>query len=111
MKLQKVFDKLEKRSISIDEYTKNNKLCGYELNTYTYGGVNMILFLDFRNSMLNPTNGDDFITMFKERINDIDIDEEIDLHRQEKLFRDCFSIKDSVKDFTNWKKDLIKIFK
>lgn len=51
--LENIFSLLEQADIFIYEYKENNKLCGYELNTYTGRGVNQILFLDFREIRLN----------------------------------------------------------
>lgn len=107
--MKKIFDKIEKASISIDEYKEGKKLCGYELNTYTNGGVNQILFIDFRNTDKNPKNANDFKELFSERVNSIDIDEEIELHRQMKDYKQAFTISESLKDFEAWKEDLLKL--
>lgn len=109
--MKKIFDKIEKAGISIDEYKEENKLCGYELNTYTTGGVNQLVFVDFRDSSKNPKDEKDFKELFLERINSIDIDEEIDLHREMKGYKQAFTIAQSLKDFKSWKKDLLKLAK
>lgn len=107
--LEQIFDIIEGKEISIDNYTEDEKLCGYELNTYTAGGVNEIIFLDFRNSEFEPTNVDDFITVINERINDIDIDDEIENYRQDKRYRQAFTLSQSLEDFTDWKNGLDKM--
>jgi hypothetical protein len=106
--LKQIFDILENKNISIDNYKEGNKLCGYELNTYTDRGVNQIIFLDFRDGG-NPKKANDFIEKFSSRINDIDIDDEIESNRQDKLYRANFSIRQSVEDFESWKEDLEEI--
>lgn len=108
--MKKIFNKIEK-TISIYEYKEKNKLCGYELNTYTNGGVNQIVFIDFRNTDKNPKNENDFKELFLERVNSIDIDEEIECNRQDKSYRQAFTLTEALKDFKSWKKDLLKLAK
>ena len=108
--LQQIFDKIEEAEISIYNYSENGELCGYELNTYTQGGVNQIVFLDFRNTEMNPENAQDFLTVYNERVNSIEIDEEIELNRQMKGYKDAFSLSESVQDFEEWKEKLENIF-
>lgn len=109
--MKKIFDKIEKAGISIYTYKEKNKICGYELNTYTFGGVNQIVFVDFRDTGKSPKNAKDFKELFLECINSIDIDEEIDLHREMKGYKQAFTIAQSLKDFKTWKKDLLKLAK
>lgn len=108
--LKQIFDIIENNEISIDNYTEENKLCGYELNTYTKAGVNQIIFLDFRNSG-NPKKANDFIGKFSERIDDIDIDDEIEMNRQDQRYKDNFTLRESLNDFEDWKKGLEEIIK
>jgi hypothetical protein len=103
--MEQVFQKIEDWGISIDRYEEDGKLCGYELNTYTDGGVNMIVFLDFRDGG-DPQDPEHFINELRSYIIDIDIDELIDLHRQDKHYRDNFSIKGSLEDFENWREEM-----
>lgn len=102
--------KLENADISVSEYKEKGKLCGYELNTYTDGGVNQIVFIDFRDTGMNPKSGKDFIKLYNERINSIDIDEEIEMNRQDKTYVANFSMTESVQDFKDWKDSLINVF-
>lgn len=46
--VKKIIDKLEECNIQVYPYTEDKKLLGYELNTYTDGGVNQLVFLDFK---------------------------------------------------------------
>lgn len=109
--MKKIFDKIEKAGISIYEYKEKNKLCGYELNTYTFGGVNQIVFVDFRNTDKKPKNEKDFKELFLERVNSIDIDEEIEINRQDASYRQAFTLTNALKDFKDWKKGLLKLAK
>lgn len=102
--------RLENANIQVHEYKENNKLCGYELSTYTDCGVNQIVFIDFRNTKLNPKSGKDFIELYNERVKDIDIEEEIQLNRQDKTYVADFSLEKSITDFKTWKENLLNIF-
>jgi len=108
--IKAVIQKLEYSDIQVDEYKENDKLCGYELNTYTNGGVNKLIFLDFRDTKLNPKSGKDFLQVYNERIKDIDIDDEIQTNRQDKRYVADFSLSESIEDFTDWKNKLENIF-
>ncbi|MFK5981501.1 MAG: hypothetical protein QM499_01205 [Flavobacteriaceae bacterium] len=108
--LEQIIDKLENSNISIDKYSEDNILCGYELNTYTDCGVNQIVFLDFRNTGLIPTNAEDFLKVYQERIESIDIDEEIELNRQDTSYKANFSLTVAFEDFKDWKENLQNIF-
>ena len=108
--LDDIFDILGEDDINIDLYHEDEKLCGYELNTYTNGGVNQIIFLDFRDKG-NPKNADNFIKSFSDYIDSIDIDEEIELNRQDKSYKANFTLRQSLKDFEGWKKGLEKTLK
>jgi hypothetical protein len=72
-------------------WIKSNGKRSAELNTYTEGGVNMIVYLD-------PFT----IESFCEWVDDFDIDYQIDLHRQDKKYREAFSITDSIVDFADY---------
>jgi hypothetical protein len=109
--MKKIFDKIENANISIHEYKEDEKLCGYELNTYTDGGVNQIVFIDFRDTGKDPKNEKDFKKLFSERVDSIDIDEEIEMNRQDKSYRQAFTLTQAVKDFTAYKEDLLKLIK
>lgn len=107
--MKKIIALIEAAGISIYKYKENNKLCGYELNTYTKGGLNQIVFVDFRDTGKKPTNAKDFKELFSERINSIDIDEEIELNRQDKGYRAAFTIRESLTDIEAWKNELLKL--
>lgn len=107
--MKQIIKSLAEKNISVDPYTEDDKLCGYELNTYTEGGVNQIVFVDFRNTDKNPKSAKDFIELYTELVNDIDIDEEIEINRQDKSYKAAFTITQGVKDFTDWKNKLQSI--
>jgi len=109
--LKQIFDIIEESDITINDYLEDDNLCGYELNTYTDGGVNEIIFLDFRNEGQDPENVNDFIKEFESYIDDYSVDDKIDMYRQDSRYRNDFTISESLKDFTNFNKKLKKLLK
>lgn len=67
----------------------------YELENWTDGGVNMIIYI-------SKCNGKSVLEQLQEFVRDFDLDEEIDLYRQDKSYKENFTIKESVADFENW---------
>lgn len=107
--MKKLFNKIEKSNISIYRYEENGNLCGYELSTYTKGGLNQIVFIDFRDTDKNPKNKEDFKKLFLERVKDIDTDEEVEMNRQNKAYCDAFTLRESLNDIEEWKNDLLEL--
>ena len=107
--MKKIIAKIEKAGISIDKYTEGKKICGYELNTYTDGGLNQIVFVDFRNTDKDPKKAKDFKEMFLKRIQDIDVDEEVESNRQDKAYRQAFTLRASLNDIEAWKEELLEL--
>ena len=73
---------------------------GLEMETWTDGDVNMIVWLE---------NEDNLLEDFKEFVENFDIDSEIELHREDKRYRDAFSLRESLNDFEDYAKWLKKI--
>lgn len=68
---------------------------GYDLESWTDGGVDMIINL--------PKDTEKpLITLLKDFIQSFDIDEEIDVYRQDEEYRNHFTIRDSITDFEDW---------
>ena len=80
----------EEKDFNVHLTEQDGNQCA-EVETWTDGGVNMILWL-------NPFT----IEEFKRRVNDFDVDEEIDLHRQGQDYKNAFSIRESVEDFESF---------
>lgn len=108
--INQIKERLSEMNIDVYSYNERNKLCGYELNTYTDCGVNQIVFVDFRGTDKNPKSAKDFIELYNERVNDIDIDEEVELNRQDASYKNSFSLTVAVQDFKDWKEKLQSIF-
>jgi hypothetical protein len=108
--INKIISRLEQSNIQVSEYKENKKLCGYELNTYTDAGVNMIVFVDFRDTEMNPKNAKHFIEIFNERVNSVDIEEEIGYLRQDKSYMQQIGTEVGYQDLKDWKENLLNIF-
>ncbi len=98
----KTFDKFSfKTSLTICDGVKY----GFEIEKWTNGGVDMIetiQFDDFRDSY----NIEKIEEQLKELVDNFDIDDEIDTHRQGIDYKNAFTILESLKDFTEYKQDL-----
>lgn len=81
----------EKFNIFEETYTDRKYL---ELEAWTNGGVDMIIEVDILNN--------DIISELEDYLDNFDIDEEIDMYRQDKRYREAFRITESVKDFEEW---------
>ena len=72
------------------EYSNGKYL---SLEQWTDGGVDMLIELDMK---------EDLIKGLEDYLESFDIDEEIDLYRQDKRYREAFRITESVRDFEDW---------
>jgi len=108
--VNEIIERLEESNIRIENYKEKNKLCGYELETYTDCGVNQIIFLDFRDSELDPENAKDFLKVWNDRIESIDIDDELMNHLQDGRYRNEIGAVIGAQDFKDWKENLQSIF-
>ena len=90
---------LEKKGFNCHFFTQGNAECA-EIDTHTEGGVNMIY-------ALIPFNCEEFI----EYAQDFNIDEEIDIHRKMKGYKEAFTIRESLADFEKYSKLINRIAK
>lgn len=97
MKNNKLQDFFEAEGFTVYLNKQDNVQCA-EVEKWTDGGVDMIIWL-------NPFTADEF----KRYVNDFNIDEQIDLHRQDQRYKNDFTITQSVKDFTKFHNHLKKI--
>lgn len=67
----------------------------FELESWTDGGVDMFIYID-------KESHKKVAEQLREFIDNFDIDDEIDMYRQEKAYRDAFRITESVKDFEGY---------
>lgn len=100
MEISKIISIAEYYNFIFHEYKENGFLCGYEMETWTDGGVNMIHFIDFRKGNypdgLTPQN---VLEELKKISAYFDPDEEVELHRQGDSYRKAFSIREAIDDF------------
>lgn len=66
----------------------------YELESWSDGGVDMIIYLE--------KDGSTLLEQLKDYVGNFDIDYEIDLYREIKTYRDKFTITESVEDFKDY---------
>lgn len=73
---------------------------GIEMETWTDGGVNMIVCLE---------NDKGLLENFKDYVENFDVEEEIDLHREGESYKRAFTLRQSLNDFEDYIKWLNKI--
>ena len=73
---------------------------GLEMETWTDGGVNMIVCLEDEKGLIEN---------FKDYVEYFDVEEEIDLHRQGESYKKAFTLRQSLDDFEDYLKWLNKI--
>ena len=66
-----------------------------ELESYTDGGVDMFITIE-------KDNSNNLLEQLRLFVENFDIDEEIDIHRQNTDYRRNFTIRESINDFENW---------
>lgn len=93
-KLKKFF---EENDFNVFLTKQDNVQCA-EIEKWTDGSVDM-------NIWLNPFT----VEEFKSYVDDFDVDEEIDLHRQDKQYKNVFTISQSLKDFTDFHNHLKEV--
>lgn len=74
-----------------------------ELETWTTGGVNM--FVTVQNE-----SDKSYFEQFEEYVSEFDVDDQIDIHREDSRYKSAFTIRQSVNDFEgyeNWLKSIL----
>lgn len=69
---------------------KDNEIV--ELETWTNGGVNMHI-------VLRKDSDKSYLQQFEDHLKNFDVDEEIEIHRQDAQYRNDFTILESLEDF------------
>ena len=100
MKINKKQMEILEDNFKIYEYDDS-----YELEKWTNGGVDMFILV-----YKSDENGT-LIEQFGDYINCFDIDEEIEIYRQDKNYRENFTIRESVHDFEEWIETIKNIIK
>lgn len=73
-------------------YEDSETVC---LESWTDGGVDMTIYIDKRENI-------DYLQQLVDYYNDFDIDDEIEIYRQNEEYRRNFKITESVKDFADY---------
>ncbi len=107
--VQQVLDIIEEHDFRIFEYTECGKVCGYEIESWTDGGCDMMHFIDLRDYDSGDTAQNIADELF-EIYMAFDVDEEIDLHRQDARYRAAFSVSESVIDFNDYDNRLYALY-
>jgi 5,10-methenyltetrahydromethanopterin hydrogenase len=94
MSIKELQSFFEAEGFNVHLFKQDNKQCA-EIEKWTDGGVDMLI-------VLMPFSKNEFI----EYVNDFDVDEQIDLHRQGEQYKNAFKISESVKDFTDFHNSL-----
>jgi hypothetical protein len=93
-KLQQFF---EENEFNVHLFKQDNKQCA-EIEKWTNIGVDMII-------CLNPFTAEEF----KNYVKEFNVDDEIDLHRQDKRYCKDFTVRQSVEDFEHFHNHLQEI--
>ena len=95
MTTDQLTDFFEENDFNVYQFEQDGQQCA-ELERWTSGGVDMI-------ATLIPFTKEEFISY----VNDFDVDEEIEVNRQDKAYKATFSISQSLADFTEFH-DMLK---
>ena len=111
--LDNIIKTIESFNYSVNLIHENGMISGMELETWTNGGVNMVHTCFFYDDFQDLYDKNKVQKQFQEIVNNFSIDEEVDFHRQDENYKEMFTIKQSLKDFTEYQKrleDLAKNF-
>lgn len=81
-----------KKHFDMEDITYSNGVYT-SLEQWTNGGVDMIIEFEKNRNVIDA---------LQEYIDNFDIDEEIEIYRQDKRYRENFTIRESLADFENW---------
>lgn len=74
-----------------------------ELETWTNGGVNMHI-------VLRKDSDKSYLQQFEDYLKNFDVDEEIEIRRQDAQYRNVFTIRESLQDFESYKEWLSNVY-
>ena len=85
----------KERELLLELFNINESAYELELESRPDGGVDMFISID-KNSDNN------LLEQLERFVENFDIDEEIDIHREDENYRRKFTIRESINDFENW---------
>jgi len=89
--IKKLTEFFENEGFNVHLFEQDGEQCA-EVEKWTNGGVDMIF-------SLQPFTKKSFI----DRVDDFDVDEEIEVHRQGQDYKNAFTISESLNDFNDFK--------
>lgn len=93
---------LDENNIGHSRYEEDGECVGIEMEQWTNSGVDMIHLIDGRDRDMNDPDwwNDELESIYEA----FDVDEEIDIYRQDEKYRSAFTYRQSVEDFENYDK-------
>ena len=85
----------KERELLVKLFNVNESTYALELESWTDGGVNMLIGID-------KDSDYDLLAQLEQFVENFDIDEEIDIHREDENYKRNFTIRESINDFENW---------
>ena len=85
----------KERELLLELFNINESAYELELESWTNGGVNMFISID-------KTSDNNLLEQLERFVENFDIDEEIDIHREDANYKRNFTIRESINDFENW---------
>lgn len=107
MEIRRILELAEQHNFVLHEYEEHGVACGYEMETWTDNGVNMIHFIDCRmDSYPDGLTAHNVLEELKKISAYFDVDEELELHRQGESYRKAFTIREGLEDFEAYEERL-----
>lgn len=107
MEISQIINMAERYDYTFHEYEEKGVLCGYEMETWTDGGVNMIHFIDCRESNYEDgLTAQNVLEELEAISGTFNVDHEIELHREGKDYCKAFTIRESLEDFEAYQERL-----
>ena len=85
----------KERELLLKLFNINESAYELELESWTDGGVDMLISID-------KTSDNNLLEQLERFVENFDIDEEIDIHREDENYKRNFTIRESINDFENW---------
>jgi len=106
--LKAVLNVFDQAGFKLSAYSEDGIECGISFENWTPGGVDMQHMLDFRlaNDRTNIFDVYNISDKIKQIANGFDVDEEIDVYREDESYKSNFTYRDSIKDFESWQETL-----
>lgn len=103
MEIIRILELAEQHNFVLHEYEEQGIVCGYEMETWTDNGVNMIHFIDCRmSSYPDGLTAQNVLEELKKISAYFDVDLQVDSHRESDRFRMAFSIRQALEDFEGY---------